>query len=289
MAAGGEGGGIELAVVDGQIIQVLKVGHEFAGDGGGALSPGLARGPLFIHVVQVDHVAGEPPAGGTVHIGGGKGVEAQLRGAGVDVLHDGLQRFEVGDLVQLVAGLLEEVHIDDDAVALIAVADGAELAVLIIDVVGIGVQLVGDLGAGEIQAVVGPGVGAGLVAHDEQGGRVGLVHLSGQGLRIGAGSGGDHVHGDAGLLGVELRDLLKNFIGFGLEVQPVDGAILRVGHGDQSEHEAQNESQSKDLLHCCIYLSFFYSPSMAEGVYQHYNFTLSKGYSRVFSSKITTI
>ena len=50
-------------------------------------------------------MAGETPRGGAVQTGGGKGIEAQLSGAGVDVIGNGLQGLKVGDLVQRVTGL----------------------------------------------------------------------------------------------------------------------------------------------------------------------------------------
>ena len=53
-------------------------------------------------------MAGETPGGGAVQAGSGEGVEAQLGSAGVDVVGNGLQGSEVGDLLNGVAGLLQQ-------------------------------------------------------------------------------------------------------------------------------------------------------------------------------------
>ena len=211
-------------------------------------------------------MAGETPAGVVAHGRRGEGIEAELGSAGVDVLGDGLEGLKVGDVAQGVAGLLQKVFVDDDAVALVAVADGAELAVSVIEVVGVGVQLVGNVGAAQVIAVVAPGLNSGLVAHDEQRRGSGLVHLGGQGLVVGAGSGGHDGDGHAGLLGVHGGDLLQGLVGFGLEVQPVDaagggiavavvsGVILLIAAGD----ERKRHDKSKD--HCKILFHFIYTP-----------------------------
>ena len=183
----------------------------------------------------------------------------------MDVLSDGLESLKVRDVAKRVAGLFEQVFIDDDAVALIAVADGAELAVGVIEVVGVGVELVGNGGAAQVIAVVAPGVDSGLVAHDEQRRGSGLVHLGGQGLVVGAGSGGHNGDGHTGLLGVHGGDLLQRSVGLGLEVQPVDtagssiaivvsGIVLLVAAGD----ERKSHDKSKD--HCKILFHFIYTP-----------------------------
>ena len=227
MAAGGQVGGGGQAVVDAQVVEVLEVVHIGAGDGGGALGPGVVL--LLIEVLQVGHMAGEAPGGGVVHVAGGESVEAQGGGVGVDVLHHSLQGGEVLDLVHGVAGLLHQVGVDDDAVALVAVADGHQLAGLVIEVVGVGVQLVGDGGAGQVHGVVAPVSHAGGVADDEQGGRRVFIHLGGEGLLIGAGGGGDHLDGHTGLVGVGLGQVLGGLVQLGLEVQPVDPAGLAAG------------------------------------------------------------
>ena len=75
----------------------------------------LDLGGLLVHAVvtelivqgHVGQVAGEAPGRGAFQAGGGEGVEAQLSGAGVDVVSDGLQGREVLDLIQRVAGLVQ--------------------------------------------------------------------------------------------------------------------------------------------------------------------------------------
>ena len=223
MAAHGQLLGIGQAVVDAQVVEHLVVIHILAGDAGRALLPDLAL--LLVVILQVGHVAGEAPGGGAVHVGGGEGVEAQLGGAAVDVLHHGLQRLEVLDVLYLVAGLLHQVGVDDDAVALVAVADGHQVALVIVQGVLIGGQLLGDGAVLQVHGVVLPVLHRGLVADDEQGGGIGLVHLGVQGLAVGAGGGGDHLHGHAGLVGVHLGHFLENAVGLRLEVEPVDGAL----------------------------------------------------------------
>ena len=206
-------------------------------------------------------MAGEAPGGGRIHVGGGEGVEAELGSAGVDVLSDSLQALEVDQLVHAVAGSLDQVGVDDDAVALEAVADGDQAAVLIIEVVGVGVQLIGDGGVGQVHGELAPLLDAGLVADDEEGGRGGLVHLGGQGLAVGAGSGGDDLDGDTGLLGVHLGKALSGLVQFGLEVQPVDRAFISSVGGtadsSQSEDHDQGQNQCDDLFHFDFSFSFF--------------------------------
>ena len=58
---------------------------------------------------------------------------------------------------------------------------------LVIEIVSVSCQLVGDGRAGQIVAVVAPGGDSSLVADDEQRGHLALVHLSGQGLVVRAG------------------------------------------------------------------------------------------------------
>ena len=169
-------------------------------------------------------MAGEAPAGVRTHGRRGESVEAELGSARVDVFGNGLQGLEVGDVGDVITGVLQKLLVDDDAVALVAVADGAELAILVIEVVSVGGQLVCNRGAGQIVAVVAPGGDGCLVADDEQRGHLALIHLGGQGLVVRAGSGSHDRDGNTGLLGVHGGDLLQHFVGFRLEVQPVDGA-----------------------------------------------------------------
>ena len=222
MTAGGQILRIGQAVVDAQVIEVLEVLQELTGDALGALGPGLAGSLLLIVVLEVGHVASEAPGGGVVHVAGGERVEAELVGTRVDVFHNGLQGRKVLDLVHAVAGLFHEVGVDDDAVALIAVADGAELAVSVAQLIGVGVELLGDRGVGQIEAELAPLLHGVLVAHDEEGGSGFLLHLGHELLVVGAGSSRDDLDGNAGLLRIHLGDLLQGVVRLGLEVQPVD-------------------------------------------------------------------
>ena len=149
----------------------------------------------------------------------------------MDVVSDSLQGSEVLDLVDGVAGLLQQSLVDDDAVGLEAVADGLQLAGIVVEVELVGGQLTGDGGAGQIQSVLVPVLQAGLVADVVDGGSLGLGHLSGQGVGVGTGSGGDDLDGNAGGLGVELRQLLHGAVSLGLEVQVVDAALSGGGSG----------------------------------------------------------
>ena len=122
-------------------------------------------------------------------------------------------------------GLLQQSLVDDDAVGLEAVANGLQLAGLIIEVELIGGQLVCDSGVSQIQGVLVPVVQAGQVADVEDGGSLSLGHLGGQGVGVGAGSGGDDLDGNAGGLGVQSGQLLHGGVGLGLEVQVVNTAL----------------------------------------------------------------
>ena len=169
------------------------------------------------------------------------------------------------------AGLLDEVGVHDDAVALIAVADGAELAVGVAQLIGVGVEFLGDRGVGQVEGIVAPLLDGVLVADDEEGRSRGLVHLAHEGLVVGTGSGGDDLDGHAGLLGVHLGDFLQHLVRLGLEVQPVDGAVGGVARGlgralsglllaaaacEQREAENQRQNQCKCFLHGFVHLLF---------------------------------
>ena len=148
----------------------------------------------------------------------------------MDVVSDSLQGFEVGDLVDGVAGLLKQSLVDDDAERLVAVADRQRLAVFTLEVESVGGHLVHDGGAVQRIAVVAVGVDGTLVAALEEGRSGALVQLGGEGGVVGAGSSGDNLDGNAGLLGVGGGELLPGFVSLGLEVQVVDGAG-RFGRG----------------------------------------------------------
>ena len=73
-----------------------------AGDGGGLC--GHAVVTELVVQRHIGQMAGETPAGGAFEAGGGECVEAELFSTSVDVVSDSLQGFEVGDLVDGVAG-----------------------------------------------------------------------------------------------------------------------------------------------------------------------------------------
>ena len=213
-------------------------------------------------------MAGETPSGGAVQTGGGKGIEAQLSGAGVDVIGNGLQGLEVGDLVQRVTGLLQQRLVDDDAKGLVAITDGNGLAVGVLQIKVMGGHLVVHIGTLQIVAELTVAVDSAQIAHLEHGGSGVLVHLGGQRGVVLAGSGGDDLDGHAGLRGVSGGNGLPGSIGFGLEVQIVHAAgsgsvaalvgvgigllLLAAGHQRQGHHESQNHC--KKLLHLRLLL-----------------------------------
>jgi len=220
---------IGQGVVDAQVIQVLEVLHVGTLDLGGALFPSVSVVAGLIEILQVGHVAGETPGRRTVHIGSGEGIKAQLVGAGMDTLGDLLQALKVLDVVHLVAGSLDQIGVDDDAVALVAVADRHQVAILVIQVVGIGVQLVGNGGILQVQSIILPVLHGVLVADNKQRGGIALVHLGQQGLVVSTGSGGDNLHVNAGLVLVHGGNFLQHLVRLGLEVQPIDRTFFGLG------------------------------------------------------------
>ena len=101
----------------------------------------------------------ETPVGRTVHAGGGEStINAQLSLAGLNVVGDLLQGLEIGDVGQLIAGLLQQSLVDDDAECFVAVADRQRLAVFTLEVESVGGHLVHDGGAVQRIAVVAVGV-----------------------------------------------------------------------------------------------------------------------------------
>ena len=165
----------------------------------------------------------ETPVRGAVHTGGGEGGEAQLSLAGGDVLGHLLQVGKGLDVIHRVTGLGQQGLVDDDAVGLDDVGN-AQGGVAVFQGIGVRGQLAQDVGTGQIIAVVLP-VGQTHGAVDlEEGGGSALGNLAHQGLLIGAGGGGDHGDGHAGLLGVGLGQVLPGLVLLGLEVQVVNGA-----------------------------------------------------------------
>ena len=187
----------------------------------------------------------------------------------MDVVGNGLQGLKVGDLVQGVAGLLQQSLVDDDAKGLVAVTDGNGLAVGVLQVKVMGGHLVVDVSAFQIVAELTVAVHSAQVAHLEHGGTGVLVHLSGQRGVVIAGSGGNDLDGHTGLSGVGGSQSLPGGVGLGLKVQVVHTAggsgitvailigvgvvLIPAGHQGQGHHESKN--QCKKLLH--LYLLLF--------------------------------
>ena len=189
----------------------------------------------------------EAPVGGAVHAGGGERGEAQLVLAGGDVLGHLLQIVKALDIVGGVAGLLQQGLVVDDAVGLNDVADARHLVPVHQGELVAG-QLAGHGGAGQVIAVVLPAGQAHGTVDLEQGGGVGLGHLGLQGGLVVAGGGGEHSDLHAGLLSVQLGQLLPLGVLLGFEVQVVDlpgGLTIVSGRGGVSPAGTQ-ERQGHD-------------------------------------------
>ena len=176
-------------------------------------------------------MAGETPAGGTVQTGRGEGIEAQLGSAAVDIVGNLLQGLKVGDVGQLVASLLQQSLVYDDAECLIAVTDGNGLARFVLQVKGVGGHFLHDVGVGQVVAVLAPGPYCAGVAYLEHGGSSVLIHLGGQHLVISTGSRSQNGYGNTGLIGVQLRQILPSLVSLGLEVEIINRTGLGVGGG----------------------------------------------------------
>ena len=144
----------------------------------------------------------------------------------MDVFRDLLQRREVLDVLNLVAGLFQQSLVDDDAERLVAVADGLQLALCIVEVEGVGVELLGDGAVGQIQCVFVPVVQSGGVADVEDGD---VADVGSQGVVVVAGSSGNDLNFDTGLLGVGRSQLGQGFVELRLEVQVVNGTLRGIG------------------------------------------------------------
>ena len=225
-------------------------------------------------------MAGEPPGGGAVKAGGAEGVKSQLCGAGVYIVCNGLQRSEVLYLVNGMASLLQQGLVGDDAIGFEAVRYGDDAALGVLQGIVFGGELVIYGGVGQIIAVLTPGGNAALVALEQRGG-LALVHLGGQSGLIVAGSSGNDLYGYSGELGVLLSQLLPSGVGFGLEVEIIDGtgcsgllggllrgrlsAFLggfslvcsRCRTGCHREYHSNSQQQCQKLLHFVI-LSFYF-------------------------------
>ena len=223
---GAQRGGIGSGIIDIEIPDVLEVVEVSAGDGGGLCGP-RRHGT---HSTAACWPDGRRSARWRSRPDlRRRRRRSPVRSAGMDVVST-LQGVEVLDPSRELTSLFEELGVDDDAEGFVAVADGLQFASLIVEVEGVGVQLVGDGGAGQIQCVIVPVSKAGHVADVEDGGRFALAHLGGQGVGVGAGSSGNNLDGNAGLGGVVGSELLQRLVELRLEVQVVDLA----GRGSRS-------------------------------------------------------
>ena len=167
----------------------------------------------------------EAPVRRTVHASGGEStVHTQLSLACLNIVSDLLQISKALDVVLRVAGSAQQFLVIDDAVGLDDICDAGN-SVAILQCEGIAGQLTVQLAAGQIVAVILPVCQTHRAVHLEQGGSLALLHLAHQGGLVLAGSSGDHGHGHAGLLGVDLGQILPSLILLGLEVQVVDLAV----------------------------------------------------------------
>ena len=196
------------------------------------------------------------------------------------IIGDSLKGLKVGDLIDGVAGLLQQGLVYDDAERLIAVTGGKHFAVLAKEVEVIGGHFLVEIGILQIEAVFAPGIQSALVTALEQCGSLALVHLGGQSGLIIAGGGGNDLYGYSGELGILLSQLLPGSVGLGLEVEVIDGAcgsgllggLLRgrrsaflgglslfrsgCGAGRHREYHGDGQQQCQELLHFCYPLFF---------------------------------
>ena len=167
----------------------------------------------------------ETPVRRTVHAGRGEStVHAQLSLAGLNVVSNLLQVGKALDVLLLVTGSGQQFLVVDDAVGLNDVCNAGD-SVAVLQSEGVAGQLAVDLTAGQIVAVILPVSKTNRAVHLEQGRSLALLHLAHQGGLVLAGSGGDNGHGHAGLLSVDLSQILPSLILLGLEVQVVNLAV----------------------------------------------------------------
>ena len=201
----------------------------------------------------------EAPVGAAVHTGGGESGEAQLVLAGGDVLGDLLQIIKALDVLNGVAGLLQQSLVGDQTIGLDHVADAGN-GVAVLQGKAVAGQLTVDLRILQIVAVILPVGQTHGAVHLEQGGGVGLGDLGGQLLLVGAGGGGQDGDGHTGFLGVGLGQILPVLILLRLEVQIIDlaggsvaalglGVVLLLTAGNQRQGHHESKKHCKKLLH----------------------------------------
>ena len=199
---------------------------------------------------EVGEVGGVTPAGGVIHAGGSEGaLNAKLVLAGLNVVSASLQLVEGVDVLGLVASLLEQLLVVDDAVALL---DPVDTQILAIGLQSQGVvnELTAELGVGQVGAVILPVLKTGGAVDLEQGRSGALGHLGLELLLVGVGGGGHDLDLDALLLLVRLGDLLPLLVDLGLELEEVDlGSVTRSrgagAGGATAAHETQTKNRSR--------------------------------------------
>ena len=199
---------------------------------------------------EVGEVGGVAPAGGVIHAGRSEGaLNAKLVLAGLNVVSASLQLVEGVDVLGLVASLLEQLLVVDDAVALL---DPVDTQILAIGLQSQGVvnELTAELSIGQIGAVILPVLKTGGAVDLEQGRSGALGHLGLELLLVGVGGGGHDLDLDALLLLIGLGDLLPLLVDLGLELEEVDlGSVTRSrgagAGGATAAHETQTKNRSR--------------------------------------------
>ena len=169
----------------------------------------------------------------------------------MDVFRNSLQASEVDQLVHGMAGFLHVIRIDDNAVALEAIADGNHLATVIIERIGVRGPFLGNGSAGEIHREIAPFLHAVDISNHEQCRRAGFSHLVVEGLVVGTGSRGDHFHRNAGSFRILRGQRLGVLVQFRFEVQPVNRSAFRESGAYHCKDHCQCKQDTENLLHSC--------------------------------------
>ena len=208
-------------------------------------------------------MTGETPRGGTVETCCGESVETELFCTSMDIVCDLLKGSKVLDVGDLIACLLEQSLVYDDAECLVAVACCKQFAVFTVKVEIIGGHFLVEIGLGEVIAELAPSLDCACVTALEEGRRILLVHLCGEDIVVGAGCCGDDLNVDTGQFGILLCKCLPCGICFGLEVQVIYAAFFigLCAAGEADDHGKRKyycQNKSKILFHCDSSFSIFY-------------------------------
>lgn len=162
----------------------------------------------------------------------------------MDRLHHSLERCEVGDIIDRVADLAEQIGVDGNAVALQTVWDREDLALLVRQVIGSRIQLAVDRSTRQIEDLFLPLFRDILIIDNKQGGRILAVHFFMQRLQISAALGRFDLDGNTGLFLIFIRQRPERFIQLGLEIQPLYrtlGAAEGTGCHRHDQHDANQQ------------------------------------------------